>query len=268
MAEVLKITEVMKGVHVLDELGRDNMWLVEGGDRCLLVDTGFGLSDLKKVAAALTGKPVVVVNSHIHPDHSSGNIQFDEARCGRFDEPFAHEEMPDEAKRETIKFFPEIGETGIRPEDWKAGPAKRVIPLREGDVIDLGGGVKIEIYETPGHTPGSLALLDRAHRLLFTGDMILTWQVWGQLKNSVALRVYLESLEKIASLKSEYDFLAPGHSTGAPYLIGNEVPDIYVRGTRKIVAGEVDGEAFHTFAGDGRCVYFEVGGMVYDPARI
>ena len=39
-------------------------------------------------------------------------------------------------------------------------------PLKEGDVIDLGGR-KIVVYETPGHTPGGLSFLDVRERIIF-----------------------------------------------------------------------------------------------------
>ena len=45
------------------------------------------------------------------------------------------------------------------------------IPIKEGDTIDLGNRI-LEIYETPGHSPGHVSYLDRANRLLFSGDTI------------------------------------------------------------------------------------------------
>ena len=45
----------------------------------------------------------------------------------------------------------------------------------DGDVIDLGGGVKIEVAEVEGHTPGSVVFIDRAHKCMFTGDAFGLW---------------------------------------------------------------------------------------------
>lgn len=43
-------------------------------------------------------------------------------------------------------------------------------PVVDGDVLPVLGG--LEVIHTPGHTPGSICLFARRHRLLFTGDML------------------------------------------------------------------------------------------------
>ena len=43
-------------------------------------------------------------------------------------------------------------------------------PIKEGDKIDLGERV-LEVFENPGHSPGSLAFLDIQNRFLITGDL-------------------------------------------------------------------------------------------------
>lgn len=266
---LVKVTQVMEGVHVLDELGKDNIWLIEGEDKCLLIDTGFGFLNLHNEISALTEKPVIVANSHIHPDHSSGNNQFDRVLCGRYDEPFAHEPVTENGRKEILtNFFPDPSAFGITAENWNPGPCRKVTALKDGDVISLGGN-DIEVYEIPGHTIGSLAYLDRKHRLLFSGDTILTWQVWGQLSNSAALSIYYDSLKKIISIEPYFDFLAPGHTApGKPYLMKKEFADIFAEGTEKILSGKLTGHDEKTFLGDGLCVLFKIGGMVYDPNRL
>ena len=51
------------------------------------------------------------------------------------------------------------------------GPVKNIIPLEEGDVVDLGGA-ELEIMDVCGHAPGHVALYDRANRNIFLGDSI------------------------------------------------------------------------------------------------
>ena len=43
------------------------------------------------------------------------------------------------------------------------------VPLRDGDEIDLGGKTLI-VKDFPGHTPGSITLLDPAMRFIYAGD--------------------------------------------------------------------------------------------------
>ena len=58
--------------------GSEYMYLLEGNDQALLIDTGYGAGNLKTFVEGLTDKPVLVVNTHFHPDHSAGNGEFEE----------------------------------------------------------------------------------------------------------------------------------------------------------------------------------------------
>ena len=51
--------------------------LVIGEEKALLLDTCYGIGNLKKEVEKITNKPLIVVNSHGHMDHSCGNYQFD-----------------------------------------------------------------------------------------------------------------------------------------------------------------------------------------------
>ena len=61
---------------------RFQQYLVLGEEKALLIDSGFGLGSLKKVVDGLTDLPVVLVNTHGHPDHGGGN--------GEFGSPYLH----------------------------------------------------------------------------------------------------------------------------------------------------------------------------------
>jgi glyoxylase-like metal-dependent hydrolase (beta-lactamase superfamily II) len=53
-------------------------YLLEGKERSLLIDTAYGFTDIPKVISELTSKPLIVVNTHGHFDHISGNYLYDE----------------------------------------------------------------------------------------------------------------------------------------------------------------------------------------------
>ena len=55
------------------------------------------------------------------------------------------------------------------------------------------------MYHIPGHTPGGICLLDRENRILFTGDSIIE-QTWMQMKESLPIPVFFESLNKITEI--------------------------------------------------------------------
>ena len=59
--------------------GSENMYLLEGKEKALLLDTGYGAGNLRAFVEKLTDKPVIVANSHYHPDHAAGNGEFEDA---------------------------------------------------------------------------------------------------------------------------------------------------------------------------------------------
>ena len=52
------------------------MYLIEGDEKAILIDTGLGNLDVGAIAASLTKKPVEVINTHCHGDHIGGNGDF------------------------------------------------------------------------------------------------------------------------------------------------------------------------------------------------
>ena len=271
-AEIYKVRD---NLWAIDEIRKTTMYVYEGKERVLLLDTGFGLLDLKELVGELCpGKEIVAVNSHGHGDHNSGNRQFEKVYVGRFDEPTSHTAMTGAQKERFLNSFfrdnPQIGD--FRPEDWQPGPSPCVMPLRDGDVIDLGG-IRLEVLETPGHSLGSICLFDRENGYLFTGDLMLTWQVWGQLECSTTLKDYGMSLDRLKALEPLVKEVFPAHGRndnphGWPiYHLPPRVLSVYADGTRRILEGKDVGVPFHD-GPEGLVVYFDIGGMVYDPARM
>jgi glyoxylase-like metal-dependent hydrolase (beta-lactamase superfamily II) len=84
-------------------------------------------------------------------------------------------------------------------------PARVDRELRDGDVIDLGGGVQAVAVAVPGHTPGSVAFHLPEQGVLFTGDTIARGP-----DGTVMLGVFNADPERAAaSLRRQAD-LRPG----------------------------------------------------------
>ena len=135
------VHRIADDLWAIDEIGNDIMYLIDGGRRALLIDTGYGMVDLKALAGQLCpGRELMVVNSHIHPDHASGNAQFGQVFCGRYDEPRAHREVDGVEKLHMMSHLnnDRARAAGLDEDAWQPGPARRVTPLADGDVIDLG----------------------------------------------------------------------------------------------------------------------------------
>lgn len=69
----------------------------------------------------------------------------------------------------------------------------RAESIRGGEVIDLGEK-KLSVVEIPGHTAGSIMLLDPDEKICFSGDAIIE-HLWMFLEESLPPEVYWQSLQ-------------------------------------------------------------------------
>jgi glyoxylase-like metal-dependent hydrolase (beta-lactamase superfamily II) len=136
--------------------GSEYLYLLEGEEKALLLDTGYGIGKLRAFVEKLTEKPVIVANTHFHPDHSAGN--------GEWESVLVSQGWAVDA--------PSVNNPGAGPCDLSTLPHpdyEKVI-VRDGDVVDLGGR-KITVWEAaPAHCNSSLFFVDEGHKMLFAGD--------------------------------------------------------------------------------------------------
>src|ERR1700719_2297799 len=74
--EVYNIRPGVFAIYEPHQLEEVISYLIVGGNRALLFDTGMGISNIQAVVAALTKLPVSVLNSHTHNDHVGDNWRF------------------------------------------------------------------------------------------------------------------------------------------------------------------------------------------------
>ncbi|MFD1160581.1 MBL fold metallo-hydrolase [Roseovarius aestuarii] len=161
-------------IHIADWL-RCNIWHVRGRDRDLIIDTGMGLRPLTREIALLSERPITAIMTHSHFDHAGGMHEFSD-RCGHRSEaaiiadPTAANTVADAGyvRAETFSALPYEGFTH---EHYRVRPAPLTRLLDEGDVIDLGDRV-FKVFHLPGHSPGSIALYEKATEILFSGDVV------------------------------------------------------------------------------------------------
>lgn len=142
------------------------MHLIVGQERALLIDTAFGIGDLRSLVETLTDKPVDVVNTHFHGDHSAGNGQFETIFIHKYDIPYL--EMYEKAEN---RLLPPTGT--YREEDIIPLRSAKHIAMEDGFVFRLGEGHEVEVIHMPGHVAGGCMLLDRKYNLLFSGDAVV-----------------------------------------------------------------------------------------------
>jgi len=259
-----KATQVAEKVWVIDDHGNDNMYLVEGKTKALLIDTGIGMGDLAKFVRSLTSLPVTVVNTHGHPDHAGGNYQFKTVAAHPADfeliKLFSSKEFLKNSAQRYLN-GPAVPGT-VTVAEIEASSPPELHAIKQGYVFDLGDR-KLEVVEVPGHTKGSICLLDTAHKLLFTGDND-NQLVWLFLKDCTPLDVYLATLEQLQARNEEYDRILPGH--GAPLDKGFIADQIAC--VRTILDGSCKGEPYQSFAGNGRLCRYGRASVAFDPENL
>jgi glyoxylase-like metal-dependent hydrolase (beta-lactamase superfamily II) len=167
----------------------------------MLVDTGMGVVSLRRHVPLVTEKPCIAVASHTHFDHIGCHHEFDE-RCVHAAE--AHIlARPGRAATLAEPYVADDIFTMLPPEPYtsagyrvKGEGATRV--LLNGDMIDLGDR-QFEVIHTPGHSPGGIALWEKATGILFSGDILYDGPLIEDCYHSDA-GAYLASMKRLREL--------------------------------------------------------------------
>lgn len=180
----------MPSIHEIDaqtwsfEEDGVRFFLLTGEDRALLIDSGMQTHNARELARELTDLPLELLNTHADMDHIGSNGEFEWFYM---------------APAEAVNYFKAPGRTG---ELW---------PVWDGEVLDLGGR-PLKIVAMPGHTPGSVAVLDMDHRRLFSGDPIQDGRIF-MFGPQREMHAYLRSLERLETMAGEFDEIYPSHAT-------------------------------------------------------
>jgi glyoxylase-like metal-dependent hydrolase (beta-lactamase superfamily II) len=214
-------------------------YLITGNTKALLFDTGMGIGDLSRLIKQLTRLPFTVLNSHTHNDHVGGNWQFDMALG--MDTEFTRKNA--EGSRDDAQA--ELGDgmicgelpKGFSRDNYGTRPWKISRFIHDGERIDLGGRI-LEVIATPGHTPDSIVLLDRANGLLFTGDTYYPAPIW-LFRPETNFDGYERSIQKLADLSPRLKLVLGAHNV--PLAEPAVLPEL-LAAFRKVRAGKIAAE--------------------------
>ncbi len=209
--------------------GSEYMYLLEGTEKALLLDTGYGAGNLRECVERLTDKPILVANTHYHPDHSAGNGEFEEVMVSGTWEIDA----------------PSVETPGAIPFDISKlpHPDYKKVMIGDGDSIDLGSRVVEVLGVAPAHCNSSLFFYDKKNAMIFVGDEFEAGQVnlFDNSNNSDAPYDVKERLDnfkknalKIKSLRPRYIF--PNHN-------GTPIADCYLDDFIGLVDGIYSGNS-------------------------
>jgi hydroxyacylglutathione hydrolase len=195
-------------------MASESLYLLEGSNKALLIDAGTKIKDLDKIVATITKKPLMLVATHVHPDHVGESIDaFPEIFINQADTVNISQFMPN--YKGTVKY------------------------LKDGQVIDLGGRT-IEVVFTPAHTPGSTTFIDKAAGYGFSGDSFGS----GNLLLTGDFSTLLATCRKMSSVMetSGIKILYPGHYFGKNAETKQRVDD-EVTICKDVLSGKLKGTA-------------------------
>ena len=134
-----------------------------------------------------------------------------------------------------------------------------IIPLADGEIIDLGNR-KLEVVYLPGHTPGSIGLIDLDNRAFFSGDVVQnsTIYMFGAHRE---LHAFILSLEKLEKMTDRFDIVYGSH--GDISVSPDIIPELK-KGAEDLLAGRLTGVPMKVH--DNPVIRYDLGvaGMYYD----
>lgn len=165
---------------------------------CLIIDTGADhVEPLIDFLNEHSLRPAAVVFTHGHFDHVNGVTLLAE-------------------------HFPEV-EPVIHKEDAEALSGKvkdsKIRVVEKEEPIEFAG-IKLEVFHTPGHTPGGISLYVRSRRLVFTGDTLFAGSIGRTDLEDGSREELIEGIKKKLLVLPDETVVYPGH--GPSTTIGKE----------------------------------------------
>jgi glyoxylase-like metal-dependent hydrolase (beta-lactamase superfamily II) len=240
--------EVAPGVHWLRmplpfALNHINLWLLEDGDRLVIVDCGFAADATRELwqrhfDGFFAGRQVSrIVATHLHPDHA-GNAGW---LMGRFDAPLvmsqgdfviAHAWRDEAAGYSVGALVAHLARHGLAGERLevlvrRANVYRRATPdfplayrrMMDGDELAIGGR-RWRVIMGYGHAPEHASLYSPELGVMISGDMLLPRISTNISVNQVdpdadPLRWFLSSLRRLVAPTAAETLVLPSH--GLPF---------------------------------------------------
>lgn len=182
----------------------------EAEEICAVIDPGGDADIIIKEVNGSGFKPVHIIDTHGHFDHTEANGAV-AAALG----------LPVSIHEEDLQMLTDasLGSPFLPYDDAGVGLSYEVHKLKDGDLIDFGD-CPIEVLHTPGHTPGSISLCWRDN--LFVGDLLFRGSIGRTDLPGGSFEQMKNSLEKIGHFPGDTEVM-PGHD--GPTTIAMELKD-------------------------------------------
>ena len=183
-------------------------YLLIGTQRACLLDTCNGIGNIRKYTETLTDKPMFVILTHGHFDHSGGAGLFDEVYMSPIDIPvLAKNTDIDFRVAESNRMF--RLESPLCATDFVPSMVSPPQPIQDGATFDLGG-VTVQMVSVPGHTLGTMCPLIVEERTIIFGDACgVSVFLFDEFSSTVS--EYRDSLCNLKQYEGQYDRIYRNH---------------------------------------------------------
>ncbi len=210
--QLYQITEPIEELEPRFGLTGVHCYLLLGDDQAVLIDSGCGIADLKRIVRKFTALPLVVLNTHFHWDHTGGNSQFKHKLIHALEADLVKDQQdlcldPAFISPRAEQLFIELGK---RPDEAIYYPAPPTKTLDDGQELDLGS-IRLTVLHTPGHSPGHVSFWWKEKGILFTGDTAYQGPVFTCFPGGNPADL-MKSARSLAGL-SDIHLICPGHNS-------------------------------------------------------
>lgn len=270
-----EIVEIGEGIYQIKYywLGMANVYcfLILGQEKALMIDTCYSTTHALEYARTVTDLPIEVVNTHGHFDHIGGDGDFEKVYLNEKDIDIAKEHSDYGLLSKMMQHFKEknrmVGlllkfkKYSIPLENSLHIDPVEYYPLPQEGYFELGSR-KISIIETPGHTQGSICLMDEKTGYFFVGDMACEEGVLLGFEHSTTVKEYLASIHKMKEyyLQKKGKKIIPSHHA---LPARDDIFERYEEICEKIISGKLVGEFIDDGLSQGKKVKLEQLQIIY-----
>lgn len=175
----------------------------------LIIDPSFTPEHIWQAVLKIGMTPKMILLTHAHVDHMAGLN-------------FMREKYPEAKVYMSKKDEPMLKDAAKNLSNMLREPVICAMPdaeVKEGDFLTVDS-IRLEVRETPGHTPGGLSFYDKDMRLVFTGDTLFQGSVGRTDFPGGNMTALLESIRAELFTLPDDTHVLPGH--GEPTTIGIE----------------------------------------------
>jgi glyoxylase-like metal-dependent hydrolase (beta-lactamase superfamily II) len=186
-----------------------------------VVDPGGDLDLIERAIAEVGMKPEKILLTHGHIDHAGGAAELRERLGVPIEGPHAAEKPLLDALKEQGRSYGMMDARPVTPDRW----------LAEGNTVTVAGHT-FEVLHCPGHSPGSVALVNRAQKFALVGDVLFQGSVGRTDLPGGSHASLINAIKtKLLPLGDEFAFIC-GHGPASTF--GRE------RRSNPFIAGEID----------------------------